>query len=345
MKNTMNINSKYLVFGVPFLMILSLVVLLKSPLFIPKISSFVIIDFLITIPLVYFLLVRKTNISNKTTFSVISLGFILITFLIPENQQGIFADIKTFLLPIVELLLIGYIVVKTKRAVKKIKSNNDHSKDFFEVMQQVCNDILPYGLGTVFASEISVIYFGLFHWKKKKLKKNEFTYHKDGMAVSVILGFLLVVVVEVFVTHSMMKHGNVQGSIILGILSGYTVLQVIAILKSLFKRPIFIDEKKEELILKFGILANAQIPFNVIDKIEMSSKEIPENSEIKYFSPIGSSGGHNVILHLNKEIKFNGFYGFKKRAQVLVFFVDESSVFYNSLNSNLRLLIIKKYKN
>ncbi|OSY87963.1 hypothetical protein WH52_07960 [Tenacibaculum holothuriorum] len=335
MRNTINFNKRYLVFGVPLLMILSLVVLLKSPLFIPKLSSFVIIDFLVTIPLVYFFIVRKTSISNKTTISIALLGFVLITILIPEEYQGSFSKFKTLLLPVIELLLIGFVIVKTRVAIKKIRESNDDSKDFFELMQQVCNEILPFGLGTVFASEISVVYYGLFNWKKRTLKENEFTYHKDGMATSVILGFLLVVVVEMFVTHSMMQHGNVRGSIVLGILSAYTMLQVIAVLRSLSKRPIYIDEQKEELVLRFGILSNAIIPFSSIEKTELSTKDIPEKSIIKFFSPIGRSGGHNIILHFNKEIKFNGFYGFKKKAKSLAIFVDEVSMFEKVLKDNL----------
>lgn len=333
MQNTINLRNSLVVFGFPLLMVLSLVILVKSSFFIPKISSFVIIDFLITIPLVYFLLIRKKSISNKTVFSVFMLGVLIASFTLPKENQQLLNTVKTFLIPIVEIGVIAFIMLKGRSVAKKIKEINDYSLDFFDVINKVCKEILPSKVAGIFASEIAMIYYGLFNWKKKELKKNEFTYHKDGMAVSVILGFLLVVVVEMFVTHSMMKNGNVNGSLILAALSGYTILQILATLRSLVKRPIVIDEDNEELYLKFGILANAKISLHQIENIELSTKEISEKSSIKFFSPIGSAGGHNLILHLKEEIKFNSFYGFTKKATSLAIFVDSRDAFVKMLNN------------
>ena len=198
-------------------------------------------------------------------------------------------------------------------------------------MQQVCNEVLPYGLGNVFAAEISVVYYGVLNWKRKTLQKNEYSYHKDSTAISVILGFLLVVVVEMFVTHTMMEQGNIKGSFILGVLSAYTALQVIATLRSLAKRPIFIDVENKQLILRFGILANAVIPFDQIKEVELTTKELPEKTSIKYFSPLGSSGGHNLVLHFKEQIKFNSFYGISKKANSLAVFIDQKNEFKQNL--------------
>lgn len=331
MYSKINLQSNLIVFGIPLLMILSLIAVVKSSFFIPKLSPFVIVDFLITIPLVYFFLIRKREITNKTVITVAFLGLAIASVVLPKENQWLLSQIKVYLLPLVELFLIGFVFVKGRKIIKKVKKSNNDSFDFFDVMQQACNGILPAGIGSVFASEISVIYYGLFNWKKKTLQKNEYSYHKDSTAVSVILGFLLVVVVEMFVTHAMMKQGNVKGSFILGVLSAYTALQVIAILRSLAKRPVYIDVDKKQLILKFGILANAVIPFNQIKEVELTTKELPEKTQIKYFSPLGSSGGHNLILHLTEEIKFNSFYGFSKKARSLAIFIDDKNGFRQSL--------------
>ncbi len=331
MYTKINLQSNLIVFGIPLLMILSLVAVVKSSFFIPTLSPFVIIDFLITIPLVYFFLIRKKKLTNKTTITVAFLGLAIASVILPKENQWLLSQVKVYLLPLVELFLVGFVVVKGRKIIKEVKKNRNKSIDFFDVMQQVCNDILPLGIGSVFASEISMIYYGLFNWKKKTLQKNEYSYHKESTAVSVILGFLLVVVVEMFVTHTMMKQGNVQGSFILGVLSAYTALQVIAVLRSLIKRPVFIDVENEQLILKFGILANATIPFSKIKEVELTVKELPEKTTIKYFSPLGSSGGHNLVLHLTEEIKFNSFYGISKKATSLAVFIDLKNEFKQNL--------------
>ncbi|WP_299109420.1 hypothetical protein [uncultured Tenacibaculum sp.] len=331
MQNTINLRSNLVVFGIPILMILSLVMLIKSSFFIPEISSFVVIDFLITIPLVYFLLIRKKAISNKTVFSAIMIGVVVASLVLPKDNQQLLSTIKVFLIPIVEIGLIVFVAIKARVVLKRIKATRNQSLDFFDVINDACREILPSKIAGIFASEIAMVYYGLFNWKKKELQGNQFSYHKDGMATSVILGFLLVVVIEMFVTHSMMKQGNVGGSFVLAILSGYTALQIIATLRSLAKRPIVIDKEKEELHLKFGILANGVIPFAKIDAIEMSTKEIPENSPIKFFSPIGRAGGHNILIHFKEEIRFNSFYGFTKKAQILALQIDKKELFVSRI--------------
>ncbi|CAL2104443.1 conserved membrane protein of unknown function [Tenacibaculum sp. 190130A14a] len=333
MQNTLNLRSNLVVFGIPLMMILSLVMLVKSSFFIPKITPFIIVDFLITIPIVYFLLIRKKAVSKITVFTVFMVGLVTASFILPKEQQQLLTTIKTFLIPVIELGLITFVVLKGRAILKKVKEINDQSLDFFDVINIACKEILPGKIASVFASEIAVIYYGLLNWKKRQINDNEYTYHKDGMAVSVILGFLLVVVIEIFVTHSMMKQGNVSGSFILAILSGYTALQIIAILRSFAKRPMFIDEQKKELVLRFGILANARISVDQIASIEMNSKEIPEKSPIKFFAPIGRAGGHNVIVHFNKEIRFESFYGVTKKATSLALHIDKKETFVSKINT------------
>ncbi|WP_299123751.1 hypothetical protein [uncultured Tenacibaculum sp.] len=331
----LNIQNNLIIFGIPLLMILSLIAVIKSSFFMPRISPFVIVDFLITIPLVYFFLIRKKEISNKTTITVAFLGLAIVSIILPKENQEIIGKIRMILLPLVEVFLIVFVIVKARKVIKKVKNTNNNSLDFFDSMQLACNEILPYGLGNIFAAEISVVYYSLFNWRKKQLQENEYSYHKNSTAVSVILGFLLVVVVEMFVTHAMMEQGNVKGSFVLGVLSVYTALQVIAVLRSLAKRPIYIDTEKEQLVLRFGIIANAVIPFNQIKEIEMSTKDIPERSSIKYFSPLGNSGGHNVVIHFKEKIKFNSFYGIPKRAVSLALFVDEQNDFKQKIGQHI----------
>lgn len=342
MRNTINLKSNFVVFGVPILLILTLIVIVKSSFFVPQIANFVIVDFVLVIPLVYFLLIRNREISNKTAFSVAFLGLAIASFVLPKDNQEFLSKLRVFLLPLVELFLVVYIVIKGRKVYKKVKAINNKSLDFYDILQQVCVDIFPKKLGSIVAVEFSMIYFGLFNWKKKVLQKNEFSYHKDSTAVSVILGFLLVVFVEMFVTHTMMKKGNLSGSIILGGLSAYTALQVVSVLRSLSKRPVFIDVKNKQLVLKFGILAKAIIPFEQIKSVELYAKEIEENSSIKYFSPIGSAGGHNILLKLYRPMRFEVFYGFTRKAQEIAVFIDKKVEFVNVLNSELKYEVTQK---
>lgn len=330
-----NFRSNIVVFGIPLLMFLSLIAITKSSNLVSEISLFVLIDLLIIIPFVYFLLIRHKDISNKTIIVVALLGFFIAGFILPKENLRILNSIKIYVLPFIEVLVLFFVLIKSRRALKKVKESKNNSLDFYETVQIVCAKIVPQSIGNILAAEISVIYYSIFNWRKRKLNENEFSYHKESTANSVILGFLLVIIVEMFVTHSMMKMGNNKGTFVLTALSIYTFLQILALLKSLSRRPIFIDLKKEQVVLKFGILANATIPFKTIKEIEVSTKEFSEKSPIKYFSPLGNSAGHNVIIHLNKEIKFESFYGFKKKATSLAIFIDAKNEFVNLIKKEM----------
>lgn len=335
MQNTFKTKESLIVYGIPLLMILSLIVMVKSSFFTPNLSPFVLIDLLITIPLVYFFLIRKKEISKKSIITLLILGFVISNYILPKENLEVLSRIQVILIPLLETSLLVYIIITVRKSAKKIRKNNDATLDFFDQAQQVCTQILPSKAGTILATEIAVFYYSLLNWKKRQYDDLEYTYHKEGTAISVVLGFLLVVIIEMFVTHSMMKQGNVIGSLILGILSAYNTLQVIAVMKSLSKRPCYIDIEKKQLVLKFGILSKAVIPFENIEKIEISSKELPEKTTIKYFSPFGSSLGHNLIVHLKNEISFTYFYGFTKKATSLAIFIDQKIEFKNELSKHI----------
>ncbi|CAM1362066.1 hypothetical protein [Tenacibaculum xiamenense] len=330
MLNVLKFRGSLVVYGIPLLLILILAVVVKSSFFSPFLSYFITIDLLITIPFIHYLLIRKKEISKKSIIAVIVAGFLTAYYIFPDENRDALSIVQSVLIPVLELGLIGYVIIKIRTSLKKVKSSSENF-DFLDQTQEICNEILPFKLGAVLATEISVIYYGLFNWKRRTLRKFEYSYHKNSTAVSLILGFLLVIAVEMFVTHAMMKNGNVKGSIILAVLSGYSLLQIIAVLRSLSSRPIFIDMKKQELILKFGILSKAVIPFKTMKSIELNSKELPEETDVKCFSPLGRSLGHNLILHFNEEIKYNSFYGFSKKASKLAIWVDDHIDFQKQL--------------
>lgn len=326
---------KLIAFLIPTLLISTIVLLVKSSFYESTLAKYIIIDFLITIPLFYFLLVRKTTITNKTVLTLAVLGVFIASSILPTEDQGFLSTIKLFLLPVLEIGILSFIIVKSVKAYKSYKTQNETSLDFYDAILNVCNDIFSPRIGHLVATEFSMLYYSLFNWKKYHLKENEFSYHKNSTSTSVLLGFLLVVLVEAFVTHAMIKSGNTKSSIILAILSAYTFLQIVSVIRSLSKRPIFIDVANKQLVLRFGLLSTAEIPFELIKEIEVTNKELPEKTTVQYFSPLGNMADHNIILHLKDTINYPVFYGFKRKAETLAIFIDEQHKFSETLEKAL----------
>ncbi len=324
----------------PFLAPLAIVVLLagisKTPLFNSnpsELSVAITLDLLLTIPLVYFFLIRKSKIPKVTIVPIFGAGMIIASFILPKENQLLLDYARTWVLPVIELTVAAVILFKVRKTVQLFRKESSNEADFYTALKNACRSILPLKVDAIFAMEISVFYYSLFAWKKRKLGRNEFTYHRDS-SVMILLGvFLFVLLIETFVVHLLLQGWSSLAAWILTILSIYTAFQLFAILKSISRRPILIGENM--LFLKYGLFAEAEIPFDAIKSVELSSRSLKFDKSTRHLSPLKDADSYNVILEANESQKISGLYGVKKTCNKLAFHVDEKEKFYEILTSKL----------
>ncbi len=181
------------------------------------------------------------------------------------------------------------------------------------------------------ATEISVIYYGFLAWKKRKLKENEFSYHKNSTSVSILLGFILVILIETIAVHTLAEKWSVIVVWILTVLSAYTCLQLFSLMRSLSKIPTKIDTVNKVLTLRYGFFCEAIIPFEKIKGIELTERGLRTDKSIVAFSVLGSLDAHNVVLNLKEKAVFKSFYGIQKTYTSLAFYIDDKHQFKNVL--------------
>jgi len=117
----MTLQRKLSIFAFVTLSFLSLYILGISSVFqqeTAQLSTLIIIDVLLTIPLIYFLLIRKTTIPKLSIIPVTILGIILATYVIPENHQTYLNNFKNWVLPVVELFVFCFIIYKLRQGIK-----------------------------------------------------------------------------------------------------------------------------------------------------------------------------------------------------------------------------------
>ena len=329
-------NSPFIVFGIPFLFIACCIFLVQTPVFAANQSTLslaITIDLLLSIPAIYYFLIRKKKIPKTTVVPVFILGLVVASFIIPKENQYLLQLAKTWLLPLVELGILSYVAFKVYKTVRLFKREKKNSIDFFTTAKKVSNEIAPGRIASLLATEIAVIYYSFFDWKKQKLKENEFSYHKNTGSSTLLIGIILIIVIETVVIHMLLAKWNITIAWVLTGLSIYTIFQIIALIKSIPKRPIQIDGDK--LYLKYGILNETDITIEDIESIIFTTKEIESDKEIKKLSPIAHIEGHNILIKLNKENILNGFYGFNKKYKTIAFFVDDKEAFKNKIDSLL----------
>lgn len=340
MLSKINLRGNLIVFTVPFLLILSLFLLTKSSWFAnyPKeLSLGITLDLLVIIPFIYFLIIRKKEIPKITIVSLFVIGLLTASYILPESKQTLLSQVKTFFFPIVELGVLSFLFIKIRKTVKEFKKLKTNNLDFFDAINIACKESFPNKIATLLATEIAVIYYVFFLWKKRITKQNEFTNYKENGLISLLLALLLVVFIETFAIHKLAEKWSVIFAWVLTITSVYTGFQLFALVKSLVSRPFIVDVINKQIILRFGFFGKAIIPFKLVEKLVITFKDLPEDKSVVYFSPLGSLGGHNVIIHLNKEVEFESFYGFKKQATSLAIFVDKKNKFVEVVTDNLKI--------
>lgn len=337
MNKTINFHKTLLIIGVPLLIVGAMILLANTSLFRSNPDGLAIgitFDLLLTVPLAYFLLIRKTTIPKTTVVPFLIFGVIVCSMILPSENQHYLNLFKVWVLPLVELSVFSFVIYKVRKGVKSYKVKRGDSVDFYATLKNTCYEILPKRTVIPVVTEIAVFYYGFFAWKRRTLKENEFSYHKDSGTITLLIAIIFIIAIETVGMHSLLAKWSNIAAWILTFLSIYSGIQLFGFLKSMFKRPISIED--EQLFLRYGIMSEATIDLKDIESIELSSKDIELNEETRKLSFLGELESHNVVIHLKEESSLVGLYGKKHTFKHLVLHVDNKVEFQNQINTRLQ---------
>lgn len=298
-----------------------------------SLANAITVDLLFTVPFVYFLLIRKTTIPKTTVVPFIIIGVVTSSFILPPANQHYLSLFKIWGLPVIELAVVSFILYKLWKAIQKYRLHKKEAVDFFTILKNTCQEVLPKAAVIPFATEIAVFYYGFISWKKRELKKNEFSYHKNSGTISLLIAIIFIVAIETVVLHILLSRWSNTVAWVLTFLSIYSGIQIFGFLKSMLKRPITITG--DRIYLRYGIMTESVIYLKNIDSIELSSKDFEPNTASRKLSLLGELEGHNVIIHLKEENTMVRLYGKKRSYKNLAFYVDDKVAFVNKVQTSL----------
>ncbi len=332
------VQNSIIAFAIPFSIIFLMVLIAGSKLFQSNpdmLSIAITIDLLFTVPFLYFLLIRKKNISKLTIVYFFIIGLIVSSFIIPKEHQSILQFVKNWILPFIEIGIVVLVLTKIRKGIKIFKSNThkEVSIDFFTVLKDTCAEILPKKISIFLAMEIAVVYYGFIYWKKRLFQPNEYSYHKNSGTISLLVALIFIIGIETFVLHILLLKWNVIIAWVVTGLSIYSGVQIFGFLKSFYKRPITIENDK--LYLRYGIMSETEIAISNIDTITISSREIDFDKTNIKLSPLGALESHNIVITLKNEEVLNGLYGIKKEYQTIALYVDDKERFTTEIENQL----------
>ena len=324
---------EHLKFGIPLLIILFLAILPKTSAFQSAPADMavaILLDLLITVPVVYFLIIRKTKIPKFTVIYPFLIGVLVAGFIIPIEHQALLSKVKLIAVPLIEMGLVSVLIYKIVQLNKSFKRQPNNENDFYDNLLIACNEIFPGRVGRILATEISVFYY-LFSTKKKAvIQENEFTYFKKNGIKTVLIVILFVLLIEAFAMHLLLAKWNETVAWVVTILSIYAMFQILSILKSLNKRLLSINHDAKMLHLRYGFASQTYIPFECIERIEKSTKTLDNKEHVK-LSAFDMLDAHNVIIYLNQTQLIHRIYGIQKQYKAIALFVDDKELFVRKI--------------
>lgn len=302
----------------------------------PEVAIGLTYDLTLVSPFVYFLLIRKTQIPNTTVVPFFVLSLLFASYVLPTQSQQHLGLIKQFVLPMVELGVLGFVIYKVRQTRKLYKQKASNAFDFFTTMKAALREIMPARAAEAVASELSIFYYGFFHWKKRVFKANEFSHYRKSGTPALLGVLMFMSIVEAIALHFLIVHLlNAIVAWLCTTLSVYTALQVFGFMRSLGKRATIICP--EELRLHYGTLAEAYIAWANIAAIQVldPTHQVIYNKQHRSLSPLGEMEKPNVMIRLHSQGKLTTLYGFKHSFSTLYFHIDTPQEFVNAVQTKL----------
>jgi hypothetical protein len=297
-------------------------------------SKAILFDFLLFAPFVYFLAIRKSNVSKLTILRIFVLGLFVAGLILNVHQNLYLNFIKTWIGPLIEICVI-FFVVKKFYIANKIAKQNNNDVDFLSHCRNIMFQVIGnQNIANVVSSEIAVIYYCFFKWRNKSVdNQTKFTSYKANGIMAVLWVFLFILMIDTAVVHLVLNLWSNTIAWILTALSVYTCLQLFAHIKAIKARPIIINSNSLEI--HNGLAGDALIDFGNIEKFELSEK-MPLNCNPIKISLLKGIEDHNIIMYLKAPIEVNKVFGIKKVTDTVLFYIDKPQEFSDSLISKLK---------
>lgn len=341
MKNVIQTYPRLFNFGLPLAIMLAMVMLVQTTFFKnnpAELSFAIILDLLLTAPLLYLAISWKNGGSKKHVIPLFLLGVLVASFIIPTEHQSYLPQIQSVLMrlvPLVEMIVFIFIIKKAVESYRTYQQNKQENTSIYETIKTVVSKTFPEPYSTVLSSEIDMFYYLLFNWNKRILQTNEFSYHKKSGAISLLSVLLCMFFLEAGIVHFLLLKWAVHPVLIwvLTFLSIYTTLQIFAAIRSMSKQPIAI--KNGQLELNYGFVRTSQIALSDIQSITLSRASIGNINHAVKLSLLDDFESHNVLIYLKKPYVLKGLYGINKTYQVIALFVDEKERFVEAVQHRI----------
>ena len=277
-------------------------------------------DLAITAPLLYLFLIRNTTIPKLTVIPCFFLGLLIAHNVLPQGERDFLQILTHYVVPLIELTVFFFVGRKVFYLIRSFRQQGKGQHDTLDVLRKSVQDVLGEGLlSRAFATEMSVLYYGLLTWKTyPKQRDSHFTHYRKSGLGAIVGIIVLILATETFALHILLLKWSAVVAWLASLSSVYLGLLFFAHYKATWQRQSWIDEKG--LHLRYGLMGDADIPPDQITEVVLSQRT-PAQKE--GFAKLGHAfENHNVILYLKQAIPIRRMYGKEEAATVIALSID-----------------------
>ena len=160
-----------------------------------------------------------------------------------------------------------------------------------------------------------------------------FSYHRKHAGQALVAGLLLAAAGEAVVVHIVLAKWSHLLAWLATIATVWFGLQVLAQIRAMGIRPIYIDQGR--VGLRNGAFDLVEVPISQIDSIEESRAEVQgEDGELEPLN-VGFPASHNVVLKLAEPTEATILNRKKRQFQVALLTLDEPTEFVAEIRSQM----------
>jgi hypothetical protein len=300
-----------------------------------KFSMAITLDLCLGLPfLFYFFIVKKRQWDVLLTVIALVPAIGLASYILPKENH-FYVNLAMQSLVFTEGGLMLYAILKIRKIIGFYRQYAQKSNDFIENIENSLGEILGKSslATTLLASEISMLYYGLFFWRIKPQYglgiENEdktpsisyFTVHKKVGYGAILAVLSMGGILEILGMHYFIAQYSEIGALMLTILSIYSVIFIVADFVAMIKRPIIFENN----LLKFrvGLRWSADIPVSEIIDCQL----IKNFKKDKIILSAAILGSPNCLIVLKNPITVKGIYGIRRTVPRIAFNVDNEQAF------------------
>ena len=302
----------------------------------PSVFSLAItLDLVIGLPVLYYtFIVRQRRMPAFTLVPAVVLAIIIASFILPAAQQTPVDFIKKFI-PLLELFVLGFIVIKIRTIVKHYRRTKLTEIYFTDAFAASLERTFGASLFVaIIITEFSLLYYAIGGWFKKfkswDSRHLAFSYHRKTGYAAILSVLALVLIVETVALHILLQLWSTLAAWVFTGLSIYSLFWLIGDYHAQRLHPIVLS--KVHLHLRAGLRWRATIPFSNIDAIQKAS---PRERKAADYISLAIFGSPRLVINLKQPVIVAGLFGIKREVQRIGLAVDNERQFHEALSERL----------